>query len=246
MQMLRIMDKLWKKEGVDLHLIPYGCIVLGDAIGMIEVVLNSETTATITKEAGGATAAFREDPIAKWLRRQNPRADQYKRAVDLFIASCAGYCVATYVMGIGDRHNDNIMLTKSGQLFHIDFGHFLGNYKTFAGWKRETAPFVFTPDYCYVMGGTSDDRFRTFCQLCCRAYNILRRHGDMFINLFKLMISTGIPELQKEEDIDWLRDRLMLGSSDEEAARHFEKQIHVSLKTKRTQINNFIHIMAHK
>ena len=41
--------QLWKKEGVDLHLIPYGCIVLGDAIGMIEVVLNSETTATITK-----------------------------------------------------------------------------------------------------------------------------------------------------------------------------------------------------
>ena len=35
--MIRLMDKIWKKNGLDLRLRPYGAVATGDEIGMIEV-----------------------------------------------------------------------------------------------------------------------------------------------------------------------------------------------------------------
>ena len=105
--------------------------------------------------------------------------------------TCAGYCVATYVMGIGDRHSDNIMVTRQGHLFHIDFGHFLGHFKEKFGIKRERAPFVFTPAMAAVMGGKGSETFVRFENMCCDAFNILRTHGSLFLNLFILVIPAG-------------------------------------------------------
>lgn len=39
-----------------------------------------------------------------------------KSAIDLFTRSCAGYCVITYVLGVADRHPDNIMVNERGQV----------------------------------------------------------------------------------------------------------------------------------
>lgn len=38
------------------------------------------------------------------------------------------------------------MITDTGHLFHIDFGHFLGNFKEKFGFKRERTKFVLTEE----------------------------------------------------------------------------------------------------
>lgn len=45
-----------------------------------------------------------------------------------------------------------VLCVCAGNLFHIDFGHILGNYKSFMGISKEWVPFVLTPDFLYVMG----------------------------------------------------------------------------------------------
>ncbi|KAH3761482.1 phosphatidylinositol-4,5-diphosphate 3-kinase [Pelomyxa schiedti] len=245
LQMIRLMDNLWKAEGLDLQLSPYRTMNMGDSVGMIEIVQNATTTANIHKQSGGATAAFRNEPLATWIRKHNTTDEDYKCAVTRFMLSCAGYCVATYVLGIGDRHNDNIMLTKTGCLFHIDFGHFLGHKKKKLGINREPAPFVFTPDFAYVMGGRNSPDFERFTSIACTAYNIIRRHAYMFITLLALMLSTGIPELQSENDIKYLRDAFSLDMTDKEAADKFKGLIILSLTTWTTRINNAVHIAMH-
>ena len=60
--------------------------------------------------------------------------------------------MASYVLGLGDRHPDNIMINfVEGNFLHIDFGHFLENKKSKFGVKRENDPFVFTPELAYFI-----------------------------------------------------------------------------------------------
>lgn len=186
------MDFIWKANDLDMHLTPYRCVSTGEEVGMIEVVLNSDTIANITRKDGGAQAAFDEYPLLNWLRLRNSTRSAVERCTMNFVHSTAGYIVASYILGIGDRHNDNIMIREDGTLFHIDFGHFLGNYKKKFGVKRETTPFVFTPMYLKVMGGSSSGVYRYFVSLALNAYNVMRHHGNLLIMLFLLMLPTGI------------------------------------------------------
>lgn len=138
------------------------------------------------------------------------------------------------------------MLADTGHLFHIDFGHFLGNFKKWKGINRERAPFVFTPSYAKMIGGEKSPNFKKFLQICTKAYNILRHNADNFINLFLMMLSTGIPELQSVNDLAYLRNALSLGIDDDEASKRFIELVYRSLNTKSTQINFLVHILAHR
>lgn len=55
------------------------------------------------------------------------------------------------------------------------------------------------------------------------------------------MIGTGIPELQKPKDLDYMLNMLNLKLNDEEAKVHFKKLIKISLESTKTILNNLFH-----
>lgn len=246
LQVIKLMERIWEDDGLDMGLTLYKCVSLGPAVGMIELVPSCTTMADIQKlTGGGVTSAFKEKTIAEWLKKKNT-SDMFKTTVvNNFIRSLAGYCVATYLIGVGDRHNDNIMITTDGYFFHIDFGHILGNAEKWKGIKRDRAPFVLTPELVYVMGGRGDENFGKFCALAENAYAAIRKHHYLFITLFTMMLSTDIPELRSEEDIYYLKSAFNTEKDEAGAKDFFKGLIAQSLGTKMTRINNAIHIAVH-
>ncbi|KAL3843199.1 hypothetical protein ACJMK2_021144 [Sinanodonta woodiana] len=244
MQIIKIMDRLWLREGLDLKVITFSCLPTGPRRGFVEIITESDTLRKI-QISSGLTGSFKDRPIKEWLQRHNPTELEYLKAVENFTRSCAGYCVATYVLGVCDRHNDNIMLKQSGHMFHIDFNKLLGDSQMFGNIKRDRVKFVLTSDMAYVInnGERQNDRFQHFVDMCCTAFNILRKHSNLFFNLFSLMLRSGIPGIT-EKGIEFIPKALLPGYTDTQAAAEFTRMIEESLSAKSTQINFFIHNLA--
>ncbi|XP_076472546.1 phosphatidylinositol 4,5-bisphosphate 3-kinase catalytic subunit delta isoform-like [Babylonia areolata] len=239
LQILQLMDNIWQAEGLDLRMNPYMCIATGDQQGLIEVVTESDTIANIQMWYRRNT--FDKRALLEWLKSKHGTGPELDQAVQEFMLSCAGYCVATYVLGIGDRHNDNIMMKSSGQLFHIDFGHFLGNTKSKFGVKRDRVPFVLTTHFVHVIkkGESNNDNFQRFQDTCEQAYLILRSRYHLLMSLFMMMLSSGIPQLTCPRDVDYLKETLRPELSESEAREHFRGKFREAKRNSWTTSINF-------
>lgn len=92
LQMVRLMDKLWLNEGLDLKMVVFSCVPTGKKKGMIEMVTKAETLRKIQVEHG-LTGSFKDKPIAEWLAKHNPTELEYGRAVENFTGM---FCLVSF------------------------------------------------------------------------------------------------------------------------------------------------------
>ena len=245
LQIFQAMQTMWFEGNLNLKMSLYKIICTGDQQGMLEMVTNAETLASIHVQEGGAISQFfSKEPIKNWINKNKVNVSD-QEAIENFAISNVAYCLATFVLGIGDRHNDNIMIKKNGELFHIDFGHFLGHFKYKMGIKRERAPFVFTRQFQNVLGNDNSELFLDFKKKLKEGYMILRKNKEVIVTLLRILLCTGIPELN-EKSLRYLEGTLSMKRNDKEAKEYLEKQLADSLDSVSTKLNFAIHIVANK
>jgi hypothetical protein len=170
-----------------------------------------------------------------------------KRAVmDTYVKSCAGYSVCTFVLGVGDRHLDNLLLRQSGHFFHCDYSFILGND------PKKHLPMRITEEMVNGMGGWKSDKFCQFLSLCCAVYLTLRRPENVrhLLSLVRVMEGSNLPDLELNQSLEaameGVRNRLHLDFTDDEAITFMEKQIEQSCSSKMWMAVDAIHSLAQR
>mmetsp|Transcript_21444 Transcript_21444/g.47816 ORF Transcript_21444/g.47816 Transcript_21444/m.47816 type:complete len:143 (+) Transcript_21444:1812-2240(+) len=138
-----------------------------------------------------------------------------------------------------------MMVKDNGCFFHIDFGHFLGNFKWKFGIKRENSEFFWSPNFEFLMEGKNSVYEKQFHEICHKTLKILRRNGWFLILTLLNGVIVGIPELNNRKDVEWVEDRLTLGQDDYATFDLFKDTMRTAKTDYIRRIDNFIHNVKH-
>ena len=232
LQIISLMDQLLKKENLDLKLTPYRALATSSTHGFVQFVKATGIADVIRENRGG---------ILEFFKKHNPSQSGpngvSSDCMDQYVKSCAGYCVITYLLGVGDRHLDNLMLTSDGKLLHIDFGFILGRDP-----KPMPPPMRLSKEMIEGFGGVDSEHYKWFRKECHNAFRILRRNASLILNLFALMVDSSVPDIAMEPDkaVKKVQDKFRLDLNEEEAEQYMERLIEASQSTI-AELNEWFH-----
>ncbi|KAH8978579.1 atypical/PIKK/PI3K protein kinase [Lactarius hatsudake] len=212
-QLFTLMDRLLRQENLDVKLTPYPVLATGPQQGMMQFV-PSKTIANIVSENGS---------LLNYMRAHHPDEGSVGTygvdpvVIDTFVRSCAGYCVVTYILGVGDRHLDNLLVAPDGHFFHVDFGYILGHDP-----KLYPPAVKVCKEMVDGMGGVHSQHYARFTNFCFTAFSILRQSANLILNLVTLMVDANIPDIKGRNVHELLQEKFMPDLTEEEAIKHFE------------------------
>lgn len=102
-----------------------------------------------------------------------------------YTRSCAVMSIVGHVLGLGDRHGENVLLEEgNGGTFHVDFNCLFDKGLTFE--KPELVPFRLTHNMVDAMGPLGiEGAFRKTAEL---TYSLLRQNEDTLITILETFV----------------------------------------------------------
>jgi phosphatidylinositol kinase/protein kinase (PI-3 family) len=177
-----------------------------------------------------------DNPVQEFLRASSFDKDApyliRKEVMDTYIKSCAGYSVITYLLGVGDRHTDNLLLHPDGTFLHCDYSFILGQD------PKKYLPMRVTTHMINGMGGCDSDNYAKFLSLAGAAFTALRHHTSVrtLLSLVRNVCYSNLPSLSisqiPDDALHGMLQRFRLDLSNDEAVEYMEQLIQSSMNSK--------------
>ena len=121
----------------------------------------------------------------EWFVEMFPEPGAWFAARLRYTRSCAVMSIVGHVLGLGDRHGENILFEEgNGGTFHVDFNCLFDKGLTFE--KPELVPFRLTHNMVDAFGAYGyEGPFRKSCEL---TNNILRQHEDTLMTILETFL----------------------------------------------------------
>jgi phosphatidylinositol kinase/protein kinase (PI-3 family) len=155
------------------------------------------------------------------------------------VASASASYIAAYVLGLKDRHYDNILIKHTdGTLFHIDFGFIFGMSPSI-----DTAEFAITPELMRLLGTS----WTEFIDVCVQAFMLLRENSDLVISMVCRVFDSPCFLVGQDTQslvVNYLRSSLFVGMGTEEVQNRMKQMIMNSPNKFKTKLKNTMHAIA--
>eukprot|EP01033_Poteriospumella_lacustris_P003043 gene3043-2228_t len=183
-QLMTYYQRAFAEANVAVWMHTYKIVSTSKSTGLIELIPNATSLDGLKKSEGypGKLRLWYEQKFG----RGSSQTDEFKAAIENYIASQAAYSIVTYLLAIKDRHNGNIMIDKDGHIVHIDFGFVFG-LAPGKQFSMEKAPWKLNAEFVEVMGGYQSPLFKDYRQRCIQAFNVARRHAKAVLTLMEIM-----------------------------------------------------------
>jgi phosphatidylinositol 4-kinase A len=185
MQMIHYYKSVFAQARLPLWLKTYRILSTSSSEGLLELLTDANSLDGIKKSDGypkeGGLRAYFEKVYG------GPDSKSFKAAQRNFMTSLAGYAIVSYLLGLKDRHNGNIMIDTRGHLIFIDFGFALGMAPGHE-FSMERAPFKLTKEMVQVMGGVGSDCYKEFETLFVAGFEEARKNYQIALGLVEIMM----------------------------------------------------------
>ena len=163
-----------------------------------------------------------------------------------FIKSCVSSCVLCYILGVGDRHTENILINKWGDLIHIDFSYLLGEDP-----KHVDVEMKITNDMLEALGGKGSANFVKFKKICGRIYKKIRKRSGLWYILLSYLsfVEPPIHPYYNNNKLikNYVIDKLIPGEFDEECSLQISNIVENSSNPSYIEtLSDFTHNMSNK